>query len=301
MKEQQMQIVALLSKVDALSNLVLDFQQRTERSTEIGLLHDRMARLEVLTVCSPMLDPSVEEVLSQALAKKTSTRSAHPVTPQRLTEPEVEESPVKTVNFDIYSDAGDDEKKHVPKALGGDTWDLDRCYAYGQDKQTASWEQLPQTAWHHIYEKFIEKEDSKELEDKKKDNQLVEVAQTVLDDSPIEKNELVLCNGEIVTVIRIGFGEYFGRLRICRQDENHKSWGSGTWVGSDRCTPIRAPMKLRVKERFWSANEDSVHLEIGQIGSLCAYDKDGDLEIRFEGIQRTQFVLAEDVVFIAVA
>ena len=111
-----------------------------------------------------------------------------------------------------------------------------------------------------------------------------------VDDSPLERGELVCFNNQLSIVMRCGYGDYMNKVRICNPEENPKSWDIGKWVSTTHCRPVRAPMKLVVKCAFLSANSEAVPLHIGLVGQLVNFDKDGDLEMKFEGIGRTQFV-----------
>ena len=98
------------------------------------------------------------------------------------------------------------------------------------------------------------------------------------------------------SVVRSVKGDSRDQTRILRRHGDYKSWNAPPpWVTADRFPAILAPMNVRIREQFWSANEKSANLDIGSTGRLCKYDKDGDSEIRFQGLQRTRFVFSDEV------
>lgn len=73
LRSQQSSILDLQAKVDQLIGIVSNALPRTRECEEIKImerLNQRVERLEILTVCSPVTDPSIDEVLHEAMLRK---------------------------------------------------------------------------------------------------------------------------------------------------------------------------------------------------------------------------------------
>ena len=106
-------------------------------------LHRRVDHLETLYVRTI---PSVNEVLDESFLKRRQQVG-------NLGEIEREASPSKHVNFDIYSDAGDDESVHSAIA-NGDT--INKCIHLPRDTIAirGDWQSLPAAHWDVIHGRF---------------------------------------------------------------------------------------------------------------------------------------------------
>merc|ERR1712217_647499 len=73
-----------------------------------------------------------------------------------------------------------------------------------------------------------------------------------------EKNDWVLCSGKLASIIRVGFDQYAGKIRVAFPNENPASWASGSWRPCSSIVPLRMPARFRTASAVVSADEPPV-------------------------------------------
>ena len=129
-------------------------------------------------------------------------------------------------------------------------------------------------------EEFKEKEKEKELEKQQEKEQLKDQENELV--APIappifEVRDWVVYNQRLVNIVRFGFGDYGGEVRVLFPHEDDRAWSAGRWVARSCIAPLRLPARFRTTCDMQSADDPAVFLPRDTHGILRSFDVDGDL------------------------
>ena len=265
----------------------------------------RLARLETLMVCSP----SADEVLEQMLTKHNRFQPDEELSPDRNSVSENDTSSVpeqiprspqsnvvqildNVLQFDISSDAGgisyvataesDDDGSTICDLTNNVQASCDLT-AFPGVNFNGDWRAIPTEDWGHMHNKFSAY--SRVL------------AKPVLN---IEIDDWIVVDCRLASVVRFGYDKYAGQVRIVWPNERVDDWAAGQWRPRSSISPIVYPFRFAATRDFLSADEAPINIVCGMRGSLCTFDKDGDLVITLDDIPGTHYVFLADAVWLSI-
>ena len=76
----------------------------------------------------------------------------------------------------------------------------------------------------------------------------------------LEANDWVICARKLVSVVRVGYGMYGGKVRILHPHENDCEWSAGQWVPHCNVIKQRLPAQCRTIREALSADDPAIHI-----------------------------------------
>ena len=92
----------------------------------------------------------------------------------------------------------------------------------------------------------------------------------------------MLASGHLASVVRFGYGQYDGLVRVLGPRESVHDWRAGTWISLDSVAKIRFPVPCRATQEVVSANRTALTIPAGTCGEFMSFDKEGDLIMAFD-------------------
>ena len=105
---------------------------------------------------------------------------------------------------------------------------------------------------------------------------------TAEDVLPFECDDWVIVRGQLASVKRFGHAVYEGQARILWSNESVHEWTAGQWVPYTEITALSFPAVFRAAREILSADEPPILIVRGEAGTLCTFDKDGDLIVQLD-------------------
>jgi hypothetical protein len=141
-----------------------------------------------------------------------------------------------------------------------------------QIKCVGDWRTLPQANWVAIQGKFKSNVDKFEVDD------------------------WVLVNNKLASVVRIGFGQYEGQIRVLWPSEPLGKWASGLWRPLAEVSTLRRPISFKITRDLLTGNEPPISLKCGSTGRLCNFDKEGDLIVTLDAHPGNHYIFLPDAI-----
>ena len=102
-------------------------------------------------------------------------------------------------------------------------------------------------------------------------------------------------NWKLVSVVRIGYGDYAGQARVLRPVESTNEFAARRWTRIADLAPISFPMEfVIVAAEIATASDPPILIVKGATVSLTGFDKDGDLKVLISG--RWHAIFLEDAI-----
>ena len=286
---------ALCAKVDrTVGDGLRGEDARAGVSHDISGFDARLSRLELLLFRVPLEEfKIVDEHVKATLPKLMEAKN--------INEPEIEMSPGKKPGR-AHVGAAMSPQEHVKKYLdtavhfdissedGGSSeyasTDVGSHVSLGIDV-VGDWRIVPEATWTSIYTHFPHPgKDAVGV-----NSNCSAHAQAL---PKFEKDDWVISNRRLVSIMRFGYGAYDGQVRVAHPDESLDAWSSGTWRSIAVISPLEFPRRFRATSSFQSADKIPVDISPGMEGTLWSFDRDGDLVVSFNDDAEKKYVFMSD-------
>merc|ERR1711972_110186 len=114
------------------------------------------------------------------------------------------------------------------------------------------------------------------------------------DHHKFEIDDWVVVNHRLASVIRIGYDQYRGKVRVAQPDEDPRVWSSGRCCPASALQALNPCHRFQVRSTFLSADEPRVEVLDGTSGRLVSFDMDGDVVVRLDGDPKKHYEFLED-------
>ena len=98
----------------------------------------------------------------------------------------------------------------------------------------------------------------------------------------LELDDWVIANGKLVSIVRFGYDQYAGQVRVIGPDERTDERTAGRWLPLTTISRLQFPARFTVQSNFLSAKEKTIDIILGMTGFLCAFDNDADPIVTFD-------------------
>ena len=144
------------AKLDAIIAHCDVYVTLTSGAEEMSVMKTGLDRMETISAVSPVLEPSLDEVLNEVMARKV--RQSKGVS-KGLHEPEQEASPQKHAEFDIWE--SDDDSIESDISLSDAVANVQSSKLAQVIDVRGDWRSLPTFEWEVLHSKFLQKDTAK--------------------------------------------------------------------------------------------------------------------------------------------